>query len=498
MGKNREDSFLAKCAYGMADVYGGGAFVVISTFFTGFLTKALGMSPALAGTIPLIGKVWDAITDPVMGNIVDRTSSKFGAKRFYILIGSIISAITFLMLWMNVGITSSGGQYAFYVAMYMLFSTGFTIVMVPYNGLLPDMVDDYAKRGSFAGVRTVFSSAGAIIAGLVPTIIVTDNTDANKYFQFALIFSVIFLLCILATFFGTWEKEKEPVKIPITKSLEQSFSVYKSFSFKLFICIFLAGQGAADFVTGLAVYYVDDVLNAYSGGRFTILMGVLLLSQFAGTVLFSILIQKTNKKVPILVGFPVRILATIALLAFSYEGAAEASLGGINVFTVILLLSFVIGLGMAASSISIYAILTDMADVDELITSIRRPGTVSGMATFIRKIATGLSASVIGLLLAIVGYDENLAAAGQRQALSTQAGIAQLYVWMPITLMVLTIIFAVVFPMNKKEYDVIKKDIARRKGEETSVATAEEIAICEKVTGFKYNDLWNRANAVKE
>ena len=183
MGQNKENSFLAKCFYGCADIYGGGAFVVISTFFTVFLTKALGMSPALAGTIPLIGKVWDAITDPIMGNIVDRTTSRFGAKRFYMLIGSFVSAITFLLLWMNFSTQSVGAQYAFYVLMYMLFSTGFTIVMVPYNGLLPDMVDDYAKRGTFTGVRTVFSSAGAIIAGLVPTIIINDNTNPSLYLQ---------------------------------------------------------------------------------------------------------------------------------------------------------------------------------------------------------------------------------------------------------------------------------------------------------------------------
>ncbi|MBE5916226.1 MAG: MFS transporter [Pseudobutyrivibrio ruminis] len=488
MEKSRENSFWAKCSYGFADIYGGGAFVVISTFFTVFLTKALGMSPALAGTIPLIGKVWDAITDPIMGNIVDRTSSKFGAKRFYILIGSIISAITFLMLWMNVGINSVGGQYAFYVLMYMLFSTGFTIVMVPYNGLLPDMVDDYTRRGSFSGVRTVFSSVGAIIAGLVPTIIITDNTNANLYFRVAVIFSIVFFVVILLTFLGTWEKDKEPVNVPLKKSLVQSFTVYKSFSFKLFICIFLAGQGAADFVTGLAVYYVDDVLNAYSGGRFTIMMGVLLLAQFTGTIIFSIVMPRTSKKFPILLGFPVRIVATIALLFFSYEGAP---------FVVILVLSFIIGLGMAASSVSIYAILSDMADVDELITSISRPGIVSGMATFIRKIATGLSSTIIGLLLMMIGYNETLATEGMRQAASTQAGIAQLYVWAPILLMALTIVFAIMFPMNKREYDIIKKEIHRRKGEDDSVATAEEIAVCEKVTGFKYDKLWNKENALK-
>ena len=156
-GKPR-NTFGAKCAYGAADIYGGGAFVIISTFFTVFLTKALGMPPALAGTIPLIGKVWDAVTDPIMGNIADRTRSRFGPKRFYILIGSVISAITFILMWVAFPGSGMTGKYIFYVGMYMLFSTGFTIVMVPYNGLLPDMVEDYQERGSFSSVRMIFST----------------------------------------------------------------------------------------------------------------------------------------------------------------------------------------------------------------------------------------------------------------------------------------------------------------------------------------------------
>lgn len=483
----QQTSLRSKLAYGAADIYGGGAFVVISTFFTVFLTKALGMSPALAGTIPLIGKVWDAVTDPLMGNITDRTQSRFGAKRFYLLIGSLISAITFALMWTAVRGNSVMGQYFFYVAMYMLFSTGFTIVMVPYNALLPDMVEDYTLRSQFSGVRTICSTFGAILAGLIPTILIPDNTDAGAYLRVGMLFSVIFLIVILLTFAGTWEKQKPVVKTGFKESFTQSFTVYRSRSFQLFMLIFLCGQGAADFVTGLAVYYVDDVLNAYGGGRFTYLMGVILLSQFVGTIAFSPIMAKTSKKFPIMVGFPIRIAATLAMLLFSHEGAP---------FGVILALSFVIGLGMAASSVSIYAILSDMADIDELITSINRPGICSGMATFVRKIATGLSSFVIGLLLTMVGYSEELANTGARQSAATQQGIALIYVFAPVVLMVLTIVFAKMFPVNKREFQIVKKEIARRKGEDTSTPTAEEIAVCEKVTGFRFEQLWKRENAL--
>ena len=87
--------------YGAGEFFNGGAFVIINAFFSVFLIKAIGMPAALAGTVPLIGHFWDAVTDPVMGNIADRTSAKMGAKRFYMLIGSFATALTFATLWVQ-------------------------------------------------------------------------------------------------------------------------------------------------------------------------------------------------------------------------------------------------------------------------------------------------------------------------------------------------------------------------------------------------------------
>ncbi len=486
--KEKENKLWSKISYGFADIYGGGAFVVISTFFTVFLTKALGMPTALAGSIPLVGKIWDAITDPLMGNIADRTRSKHGAKRFWILIGSIISAITFLVMWIPLSSISSRLQYIFYILMYMLFSTGFTIVMVPYNGLLPDMIDDYTMRSKYSSVRMVFSSLGAILAGLIPTILIKDNTNPKQYLSVAIIFGIIFLFSILLTYFGTWESDKKIEKISVKETFTQSFTVFKSRSFCLFLAIFVFGQVAADFVTGLAVYYVDDVLNAYKGGNFTILMAVILISQFIGMMVFGPIMAKTSKKFPIILGIPIRIIAVFTMLFFSHEGTN---------FTIILFLSFIVGLSMAGTSSSIYAMLSDMSDIDELITSIKRPGICSGMATFIRKISAGLSSACIGILLALVGYNEVAASEGLRQAAYVQSGIAYIYVFAQIFFLIITLVFTVFFPMTKKEFEIIRREVKRRKGLDESICTEEEKRVCEKVTGFEYEKLWNRNNALK-
>ncbi|MGN0240891.1 MAG: MFS transporter [Candidatus Weimeria sp.] len=488
MNDKRENKLSSRVFYGLCDIYGGGAFVIIGTFFTVFLTKALGIPVALAGTIPLIGKVWDAITDPIMGNITDRTKSRFGAKRFYILIGSILSAITFIVMWIPFGSKNTVAMYIFYMLMYMTFSTGFTIVMVPYNALLPDMVSDYTVRAKFSGTRIMFSSIGSILASSIPSLIIKDNTNPWQYFTVALIFSVIFFVAVLLTFMGTWEKQKEPVKTSFSTSFIQSLTVYKSRSYRIFIMIFLCGQGATDFVTGLAVYYVDDVLNAYGGGRFTLMMALIMVAQLIGTIFLTPLMVKTSKKFPILLLFPIRIVATLTLLFVSYRGVP---------FAIICFLEFIIGLGMAASSTTIYAILSDMADVDELITSINRPATCSAMATFVRKICTGLSSTIIGLFLALAKYNEKIASAGGEQSLFTQRGIVYIYVFAPVVLMVLALIFTIIFPIKKKEFAIVRKEISRRKGEDNSVTTPEEKKVLEKVTGFKFERLWKRENALK-
>ena len=100
-------------------------------------------------------------------------------------------------------------------------------------------------------------------------------------------------------------------------------------------------------------------------------------------------------------------------------------------------------------------------------------------------------------MLSLVGYDETIASEGVRQALSVQHGIANIYVWVTVILMILTIIFAVLFPINDKEFAVIQKQLKSRRNHEEPDATEVEIRICEKVTGFKYKDLWQESNALK-
>ena len=115
--------FKNRLMYGVGEFFGGGCFLIINAFFAVFLTKALGMPPALSGTILLIGMIWDAITDPIMGTITDRTHSRLGPKRFYILVGSIFASLTFVLMWVRFSSDSVTVLFLFYLILYCLFST---------------------------------------------------------------------------------------------------------------------------------------------------------------------------------------------------------------------------------------------------------------------------------------------------------------------------------------------------------------------------------------
>lgn len=484
-GKFRGTGIKAGLMYGMAEFYGGGAFVIINTFFLVFLTKALGIPAALAGAIPMVGKVWDAVTDPMMGNITDRTVSRFGAKRLYILVGGVVSAISFVMLWTTIPSGNTTMLFIYYIVMYCLFSTGFTIIMVPYNGLLPDMIDSYTVRAKFSSIRMIWFTIGAIAAGMIPTLLIKDTLNTGMYLKVAILFGFMFGFSAIVTFAGTWEKLKNPVRTRLADSFSEAVSVFKSRSFRIFIGIYLSGQCAMDFVSGMAIYYVDEVLNGYGSGYLIMLMGVLMVSQLLGMLVFTPIMTRTSKRTTILIGAPIRIVSTLGLLAFSYEGAPIIP---------ILALAAGIGIGNAATLTSIFAILADMADVDELITSTSRPGIVSGMATFARKISAGLSVWIIGILLSLVGYDAKLAQSGVRQALFTQRGIAMIFIIIPVVLVAFLLLFGYIFPITNKEFTVVKQDIARRRGEDDSVATDEEKRILERATGFAYECLWKKSN----
>ena len=195
--------------YGTGDFYGGASVTIISMLFLFFLTDVVGMRAIYAGFVIFIGRMIDAVTDPLMGNISDRTRSRWGRRSPYFLFFAVPVGISFSLLWMKVGFDSQLLTFIYYAAAYSLFSIVFTAVMVPYAALAPELTTDYNERTTLISTRMAFSIIGALSAAVIPkTIIDLMGGKSGGYLLMAVIFALLFVLIWLIMFFSH-EKQRD-------------------------------------------------------------------------------------------------------------------------------------------------------------------------------------------------------------------------------------------------------------------------------------------------
>ena len=206
-------------AYGAGDIYGGGAYFILSTFTMFYLINVVGMSPLLAGLIPAIGKIWDALMDPVMGYISDRTPpNRFGKRRVWFVFMVAPIAITFTLLWLPIPLPTMTGKFIYYVFAYILFFTVSTISFIPYTALSAEMTFDSKERNNLAGSRIFFSYFATILVALVAKPIIDYYQGGRQgYLVMGLVFSLIFALPWITLVLGTWEL---PASAPEKKTNE--------------------------------------------------------------------------------------------------------------------------------------------------------------------------------------------------------------------------------------------------------------------------------------
>jgi oligogalacturonide transporter len=179
-GENDQLSIWRKIGYGVGDIFGGGSVTIISFYYLIFLTDVVRINPALAGTVILISKIYDAITDPFEGVLSDRTRTKLGRRRPYLLIGIPLIFISFAALFYPIDFDAEIQRFVFVVFTYLFFSTVVSIVMLNYNALQPEMTLDYDERTSLSSMRILFSTIASIICALVPLEIVKAFPDVRQ------------------------------------------------------------------------------------------------------------------------------------------------------------------------------------------------------------------------------------------------------------------------------------------------------------------------------
>lgn len=386
----------ANCiAYGLGDMYGGGSFFLISAFVMYYLVAVVGMSPILAGLVPGLGKIWDAVSDPLMGYLSDHTKAKSGRRRIWFLVGIVPIFISFVLIWLPVPFTSDLSLFMYYFCAYLVFYTVSTMVMVPYGALSAEMTTDYKERNKLTGFRMLFSILATLLAGVAAQPIINMFPDPRTgHLMMSLVFGTLFALPWVFVFFGTWELPRNPNETSDDNFVTNFLSIFKNRSFIVQICMYIAAYGAMDLLMNFFKFYLLDYLLK-GEGFVTIALGSLLITEIIVLPFYIMLSNKKGHAFSFKTGMVIWIIAMICMVLQTPSTP--------TIF--VILNCILIGAGLGAGVIIPFQLLPFVTDVDELISTRKRAGTYAGAMTLIRKLIQGaLVIPVVGILLTAINY----------------------------------------------------------------------------------------------
>ena len=385
--------FWTKLGFGLGDIYGGGSGIVIGFYYLYFLTDVVRVDPALAGTVLLVSRIYDAITDPFEGILTDRTRTRWGRRRPYLIAGAPLVLLSFFLLFYPVDFSSSGARFAFALATYLFFSTVVSIVMLSYNALQAEMTLDYHERASLSSFRIFFSSLSSIVCAVVPLEIVNRFPDLRAgWIAMALVLAIYFAIPILVT--GLLAHERTEFQQPLTRiNWREGFvEPFRVRTYVFAILMYLLAFVAIDILSSIMVYFMKYYMGR--GGETQWVSGALLVAQVLSLPIYSRLIRTASKKR----AYVVATAGWMGLMLLSLLVTPALPSYVIYVYVVL------IGLCTGGIVLSVYSILPDMPDVGELHTGKRQEGTYSALWGFMRKLSSAFSLFLVGNLLSIAGY----------------------------------------------------------------------------------------------
>lgn len=414
-----------KIAYGMGGMMDGGGVALMSCVMLGYMSKALGIVAAMASTIMMIAKIWDAVSDPLMGMISDNTRSKYGRRKPYMVFGGGLLILSILLLFAPIG--QWGFNYTekviWMLVMYIVWNTCSTITQVPYTSMSSDISYDYKQRNSANTVKLVFSAVTSGLAYVIPLLLLeslvkyVQKNDSSPMFgaispnAFWIIITVIFGILFGGGLIVCGLVVKERVKVdknaPREKITMKSFlksyvDPFRNKSFKWHIVMYVTAFMCMDIISALAVFYALDVWYGVTlfGKTFSsmYIVAPLMVAAVVAFPLARYVMDKKSKQFAFRMGLPFYILGGIMMAIMDPAWAPPI---------LVPIVAFVMGLGFGGAQMMPWIIFPDTIEVAELKTGLRPTGNYSGIMTLVRKLAGALGVGMVGWVLTGVGYIES-------------------------------------------------------------------------------------------
>ncbi len=440
-------SLKVKLGFGICDLGGNLFFTIMGFYLLIFLTDTVHLAAGLAGTALMIGKLWDAVTDPAVGYLSDRTETRWGRRRPYIFFGSFMLYLMMIVMFTDPGIEGQRGLFVWAAVVYCLLNTGYTLVNIPYGALTPELTSDYDERTVLNGYRMVSAAFGTIIGAAATLMIVKAfASDVLGWSVMGAIMGAIMMITALITFFTVREPDRPP------KSHVQEEGILKSYASVLKMKVFLLALLPWTLhITGINViqvallYYFRYIYNNETFFQYALL--VLLASSIVLIPIWVKISKRIGKKTSYNIGMS--IFAAAVLLFFF--------LGDILGVYFALAIMAMAGIGFATQYVMPYAIVPDIVEYDYAEHGVRREGVFYGLWTFTSKVGQAFAIFLSGWVLALFGYRPDVV-----QSALSKLGIKLLCGPIPAAFFIAGVIVLSFYPINRAFYDRILEKVKAR------------------------------------
>ena len=432
-----------RLGYGVGDIaiclYWSG----VGLFLLYFYTDVVGISPSLAGLIYGIGMFWDAVTDPFMGYMAERTRTKWGVYRPYLLFGNIPLALSFILLFW-VPPLEGGALFFFLLFANLLHRTCFTLVSVPFSSLTPRITSDSQERTNLTGFRMLGAQTGTNLMALLafPIIFWVGGEDESLGFVVLATIAGLTALGIHAITFLTVKEPSNDQGIErVGGSLsEAAKAIGKNGPFWLvFSATLIVGITTIFFGNNL-IYYTKYALNLHEHqGTILFTSGIV---AFLSIPIWWLISNNIGKKLTWLISSSITLIALLVFYLYEIDTLSE-----------LLFLVAFIGFGSGAGGILFWSMLPDTIEYGEVHTGVRSESSLYGFMTFAQKGSIAFAIIILGLVLDFIGFQAN-----EVQSDTTISNMKAIMTLIPSIGVALSLVIIYFYPIDAKMH----KDLLRQ------------------------------------
>ncbi len=461
-------SLSTKLAYGAGDLGPAMTANILGVFLLIFFTNVAGLKAGLAGSILMIGKIWDAINDPVIGVLSDRTQSRWGRRHPWMLFGAVPFGIFFLLQWLvphfsNERAANEWGLFVYYVVISIFFNSFYTAVNLPYTALTPELTQDYDERTSLTSYRFAFSIGGSIFS-LVLALFIFNAFKNNPIQQYLVLGSVIALLAVLPLYWCVWgtrkrvqETERQRQATPTEASLpyrEQLKIAFSNRPFLYVIGIYLCSWLAVQNTVSVIPYFVKNWMGL-GDADFTQVVIAVQVTALVMLFVWSSLSKRFGKKAVYFMGMSLWAIAEVGLFLLQ-----PGQIG------LMYLLAVLAGFGVSTAYLIPWSMIPDVIELDELQTGQRREGIFYGFMVLLQKVALAIGLFAVGWVLQRSGFLETVP--GQPAPVQPESALWAIRVLVgpaPLVVLLIGIVLAYLYPITKEVHADILLRLSDRKRE---------------------------------